>query len=157
MEISEKVLSLFQSYELEDRIVVFEKEASATVALAAKAIGCQEAEIAKTIALANGENTIMVVAAGDRKIDNKKFRDTFGIKAKMLPFQEVLPRTGYNVGGVCPFSAGETVSIYLDVSLKRFDYVYPACGTSNSAAKLSLDELAMLAKTNDWVDVCKTY
>lgn len=128
---------------------------SATVALAAEAIGTEECRIAKTLAfLVNGE-AVLVVAAGDTKADNRKFKDTFHTKATMLPYEQTEEMTGHAPGGVCPFGAKEGVKVYLDESLKRFDVVYPACGSSNSAVKLTIAELESLANPVSWVDVCK--
>jgi len=136
----EKVREYFRSKGIEDRIQEFETS-SATVALAAQALGCAENRIAKTLSFHVGEDIILVVAAGDAKIDNAKYKGFFGAKAKMLAFEEAEPLIGHAVGGVCPFAVNDGVKVYLDVSLKRFDTVFPACGSSNSAIELSLDEL----------------
>jgi prolyl-tRNA editing enzyme YbaK/EbsC (Cys-tRNA(Pro) deacylase) len=129
---------------------------SATVELAAAAIGTNPAHIAKTLSF-RGENdrAILVVAAGDAKIDNKKFRSTFQYKARMLSPDEVLKQTGHAVGGVCPFGLANELDVFLDVSMKRFASVFPACGTANSAIELTLDELFTYAGAKEWVDVCK--
>ncbi|MBE5868878.1 MAG: YbaK/EbsC family protein [Lachnospiraceae bacterium] len=150
----EKVREYFRSKGIEDRIQEFETS-SATVALAAQALGCAENRIAKTLSFHVGEDIILVVAAGDAKIDNAKYKGFFGAKAKMLAFEEAEPLIGHAVGGVCPFAVNDGVKVYLDVSLKRFDTVFPACGSSNSAIELSLDELEEYSGFESWVDVCK--
>jgi len=130
-------------------------DSSATVALAAKALGVEPARIAKSISLRSGEGALLVVTAGDAKIDNAKFKAEFGIKAKMLTAPEVLAYTGHAVGGVCPFGLPGDLPVYLDISLRRFATVFPACGSSNSAIELTCDELATYAGNRKWVDVCK--
>lgn len=141
-------------YGLEDRIVEFQ-ESSATVALAAQAVGCEEAMIAKTISFYVNDAAILIVAAGDTKIDNHKFKEFFGCKAKMIPGTEVEQAVGYAPGGVCPFGVKDGVTIYLDHSLKRFPVVYPAAGSGNSAVKLTLEELEQTSEMAGWIDVCK--
>ena len=137
-----------------DRIMVFETS-SATVDLAAAAVGCEPARIAKTLSFdVNGE-TVLIVCAGDCRIDNPKYKATFHTKAKMLAFEEAEPRIGHAVGGVCPFGINEGVKVYLDESLRRFETVYPAAGSSNSAVKLAIDELEKCASPCEWIDVCK--
>ena len=137
-----------------DRIMVFETS-SATVDLAAAAVGCEPARIAKTLSFdVNGE-TVLIVCAGDCRIDNPKYKATFHTKAKMLAFEEAEPRIGHAVGGVCPFGINEGVKVYLDESLRRFDIIYPAAGSSNSAVKLTIDELEKCASPCEWIDVCK--
>lgn len=127
---------------------------TATVELAARAIGVEEGQIAKTIALELKEETILIVCKGDAKIDNRKYKDEFAIKAKMLSFENVENVTGHPVGGVCPFGLKNPLKIYLDESLKQYDYVYPAAGATNSAVKIDLDLLQ--SSTNGvWIDVCK--
>lgn len=150
-EAAEKQL---KKYGLDDRIKLFDVS-SATVELAAKALGCEPERIAKSIALADGENALMIIAAGDAKIDNHKFKQTFSMKAKMLSFDDTERLTGHAVGGVCPFGVSENVRVYLDESLKRFDIVYPAAGTANSAVKLTVDELFKASEALSFVDVCK--
>ena len=150
----ERAKEHLEKFGLADRIKLFDVS-SATVALAAEALGCEPKRIAKSIALADGDNAIIVVAAGDAKIDNHKFKETFSMKAKMLSFDDTERLTGHAVGGVCPFGVPENVKIYLDDSLKRFDIVYPAAGTSNSAVKLTLDELYKASGAQKYVDVCK--
>ena len=143
-----------KKYGLEDKVMEF-SVSSATVSEAARAIGCKEEEIAKTLSFSVKDMPILIVAAGDARIDNRKFKDEFSEKAKMLPFDAVQELIGHAVGGVCPFGVNDGVSVYLDVSLKRFDTVYPACGSSNSAVKLTLDELQKASGYIKGVDVCK--
>lgn len=150
----EKVKKYFEEKGIADRIQEFEIS-SATVALAAKALHCEENRIAKTLSFHVGEKIVLIVAAGDAKIDNAKYKAKFGAKAKMLSFDEAEPLIGHAVGGVCPFAVNEGVETYLDISLKRFDTVFPACGSSNSAIELSLEELEKYSDFSDWVDVCK--
>ncbi len=138
----------------ESRIMVF-NVSSATVKEAAVAVGCLEAEIAKTLSFLIDEKPILIVAAGDSKIDNSKYKAQFHTKAKMIPFDDVERLIGHAVGGVCPFGINDGVSVYLDTSLKRFTHVYPACGSSNSAIKLDIAELETLSNYLEWVDVCK--
>ncbi len=129
---------------------------SATVELAAKAVGTIPARIAKTLSFVWGESALLIVAAGDAKVDNRRFKDTFGCKAKMLAPDAVEELTGHAVGGVCPFAlAREDILVCLDESLRRFETVFPACGSSNSAIELGCDDLFSLAKAEKWVDVCK--
>lgn len=148
----EKVKNYFADYGVEDKVVVLQ-ESSATVAEAAKAIGCIEAEIAKTLSFNVDNEAILIVLAGDTKIENNKYRECFNTKAKMLEHDEVEPLIGHPIGGVCPFAVKDNVKIYLDESLKRFEYVYPACGTSHSAIKLTIPELEKYSKYTSWVDV----
>lgn len=150
----EKVREYFKTKGIEDRIQEFEIS-SATVALAAKALHCEESRIAKTLSFHIGERVILIVAAGDARIDNAKYKARFGAKAKMLSFDEAEPLIGHAVGGVCPFVVNEGVEVYLDVSLKRFSTVFPACGSSNSAIELSLKELEEYSGFIEWIDVCK--
>lgn len=134
--------------------VIEMNNSTATVELAARAIGVEEGQIAKTIALELKEETILIVCKGDAKIDNRKYKDEFAIKAKMLPFENVERITGHPVGGVCPFGLKNPLKIYLDESLKQYSYVYPAAGATNSAVKIDLDLLQ--SSTNGvWIDVCK--
>ncbi len=151
----EKVKDYFNSFGIADRILEFDVS-SATVALAAEALGCEEARIAKTLSFAKEEGCILVVCAGDVKIDNPKFKSEFQMKAKMLPFDVVAQMCGHKVGGVCPFAVNEGVKIYLDESLKRFQTVFPAAGSSNSAIELTIEELEKYSRFEKWVDVCKT-
>lgn len=137
-----------------DRIKEF-SVSSATVALAAEAVGCDLSHIAKTMSFKVGDGAVLVVAAGDTKIDNQKFKAVFHTKAKMLAADEVGSLIGHEVGGVCPFGINGGVKVCLDESLKRFDFVYPACGSSNSAVKLTCEELESAADNAVWTDVCK--
>lgn len=150
----ERVREYFRTKGMEDRIREFETS-SATVALAAQALGCEECRIAKTLSFHVGEKVVLVVAAGDAKIDNAKYKAFFGTKAKMLAFDEAEPLIGHAVGGVCPFAVNEGVLVYLDESLKRFETVFPACGSSNSAIELTMEELELYSGFETWVDVCK--
>ncbi len=150
----EKVRKYFETIGIDKRIQEFEIS-SATVALAAKALQCEESRIAKTLSFHVGERVVLIVAAGDAKIDNPKYKAQFKTKAKMLSFDEAEPLIGHAVGGVCPFAVNEGVETYLDVSLKRFDTVFPACGSSNSAIELTLEELEKYSNFISWVDVCK--
>lgn len=150
----EKVKEYFKTKGIEERIQEFEIS-SATVTLAAKALHCEESRIAKTLSFHIGEKVVLIVAAGDTKIDNAKYKAEFGTKAKMLSFDEAEPLIGHAVGGICPFAVNEDVEVYLDISLKRFDTVFPACGSSNSAIELSLKELEEYSGFIKWIDVCK--
>ena len=150
----EKVRSFFHSNGMEERILEF-AESSATVELAAHAVGCEPARIAKTLSFDLAGEPILVVTAGDMRIAGAKFKAEFHGKPKMLPAAEVEDRTGHAVGGVCPFALKDGVTVYLDVSMKRFGTVFPACGSSNSAIELSPEELARLSGAAGWVDVCK--
>lgn len=151
----EKVRAYFKEKGIEGRIREF-AISSATVPLAAKALNCEESRIAKTLSFHVGEKVILVVTAGDAKINNAKYKAQFGTKAKMLSHDEAEPLLGHAVGGVCPFAVKEGVEVYLDVSMQRFSTVFPACGSSNSAIELSLKELEEYSGFVKWVDVCKT-
>lgn len=137
-----------------DRVQFFE-QSSATVELAAQALGCEPAHIAKSLTFMVNDKPIMILAAGDVKIDNPKYKARFGVKAKMLTAEQVSELIGHEVGGVCPFGVNDGVEVYLDESLKRFDCVYPACGSSNSAVKLTIGELEECSGFTEWVDVSK--
>ncbi|GFI50430.1 hypothetical protein IMSAGC020_01636 [Lachnospiraceae bacterium] len=150
----EKVREYFKTKGIDERIQEFEVS-SATVSLAAKALECEESRIAKTLSFHIGEKVVLIVTAGDAKIDNPKYKARFGTKAKMLSFDEAEPLIGHAVGGVCPFAVNEGVDTYLDISLKRFNTVFPACGSSNSAIELSLRELEEYSDFIEWIDVCK--
>ena len=150
----EKVRAYFKSKGMEDRIQELEVS-SATVALAAQALGCEENRIAKTLSFHVHEKVVLIVAAGDARIDNPKYKAFFGAKAKMLAFEEAEKLIGHAVGGVCPFAVNEGVEVYLDESLKRFATVFPACGSSNSAIELTLKELEEYSNFIGWIDVCK--
>lgn len=128
---------------------------SATVELAARALGCEEQRIAKTLSFEEEDGCILIVAAGDARVNNGKFKAYFGKKPKMLPLDQVEEKTGHGVGGVCPFAVKDGVKVYLDESLKRFTTVFPACGSSNSAIEVTLSELEQFSKALGWVDVCK--
>ena len=150
----EKVKGYFKQFEIEDRILEFEVS-SATVLEAAEAIGCEPEKIAKSITFKVGDDAILVVTAGDAKIDNPKYKAEFSTKAKMLTPDEVDSLIGHKIGGVCPFGINEGVKVYLDESLKRFETVYPAAGSSNSAIKLTISELEEYSNFLKWIDVCK--
>ncbi len=150
----ERAKEYLKKFDLDQKVLEFDVS-SATVAEAAKAIGCKEQEIAKTLSFTVEDKPILVVAAGDVKVDNAKYKEEFHTKAKMIPFDDVEVKIGHKVGGVCPFGVDEEVTIYLDKSLKRLETIYPACGSSNSAIKLSLEELEKVVKYEKWVDVCK--
>ncbi|MBQ8636506.1 MAG: YbaK/EbsC family protein [Clostridia bacterium] len=150
----EKVKAYFAEKGVDDRIQEFEVS-SATVELAAAALGCEGKRIAKTLSFHVEDKVILIVAAGDARIDNPKYKAQFGTKAKMLAFEEAEPLIGHAVGGVCPFAVNDGVEVYLDESLKRFETVFPACGSSNSAIELTIPELEELSGAIEWVDVCK--
>lgn len=150
----ERVKEYFKAYGMENRVQEF-NVSSATVELAAQALNCEPCRIAKTLSFLVNEKPVLVVTAGDRKIDNSKYKAQFGTKAKMLMPQEVEALIGYAVGGVCPFAVNPGVETYLDLSLKRFRTVFPACGSSNSAIELTIEELEKYSCFNSWVDVCK--
>lgn len=152
----EAVKEYLQPFGVADRVQEFDVS-SATVELAAQAVGVEPARIAKTISLKADEGCVLVVAAGDAKIDNSKFKAEFHMKAKMLSADEVLPLTGHPVGGVCPFGNPDTAKVYCDESLHRFSTVFPACGTANSAIELSCEELERCSHSLKWVDVCKNW
>lgn len=141
---------------MDSRIKEFDVS-SATVELAAQALGCEGKRIAKTLSFMLNSKAILIVAAGDAKVDNAKYKARFSAKAKMLTPDEAVELVGHAVGGVCPFAVNEDVAVYLDVSLKRFDIVYPAAGSSNSAVELSIPELESLCPDAEWVDVCKAW
>lgn len=152
----DRVKEFFAARGMDGRVLEFDIS-SATVELAARALGCEECRIAKTLSFHVGEGVVLVVAAGDAKIDNAKFKAQFGTKAKMLTREEAEPLIGHAVGGVCPFAVNDGVKTYLDVSLRRFETVFPACGSSNSAIELTLPELEIHSGMCGWVDVCKGY
>lgn len=151
---AEKAMAQLEKYGLGGRVKTF-SQSSATVELAAKALGCEPARIAKSITFLVNDKAVMVVAAGDVKIDNAKFKAKFGVKAKMLTPEQAVDMVGHAVGGVCPFGVNEGVEVYLDESLKRFEIIYPACGTANTAVELSVPELEKCSEYREWVDVCK--
>lgn len=151
----ERVRAYFSNFDgVAERIQEFQVS-SATVELAAQALGTEGKRIAKTLSFMVEEKPILIVAAGDTKIDNPKFKAQYHTKAKMLDFDAVEPLIGHAVGGVCPFGINEGVDVYLDESLKRFETVFPACGSTNSAIELSIPELERLSNHKAWVDVCK--
>ena len=150
----ERVKAYFEKYGVADRIQEF-PVSSATVELAAVALGCEGRRIAKTLSFLVDGGPVLVVAAGDARIDNGKFKAFFHTKARMLSPEEAASLVGHAVGGVCPFGVNEGVKTYLDVSLGRFETVFPACGSSNSAIELTLPELEQLSASLGWIDVCK--
>lgn len=149
-----RVREYFRQYGIEDRIMEFDTS-SATVELAAEAVGCEPARIAKTLSFQVGDTPVLIVAAGDAKIDNPKYKAQFHTKAKMLTREEVEEKIGHAVGGVCPFAVKEGVEIYLDESLRRFETVYPAAGSSNSAIQMTMEDLEKYSGSRMWIDVCK--
>lgn len=151
----EKAKKHLEKYNLEDRIIEF-PVSTATVREAAEALGCTDGEIAKSLAFVVNDKYILIIAAGDQKIDNPKFKAEFNTKAKMIPFDNVGDLIGHRAGGVCPFGVNDDVLIYLDDSLKKYEIVYPACGSHNSAVKLKLEELEKASNYIKWVDVCKS-
>lgn len=150
----EAVKKYFSGFGIEDRVLEFE-QSSATVELAAIAVGCEADRIAKSISLLLDGKPIIIVVSGESKIDNKKYKECFHAKAKMIPFDEVEQYVGHAPGGVCPFAVKPDVTVYLDESLKKFETVYPAAGSSNSAIELNMEELEKYAASSGWVDVCK--
>ena len=151
----EKVKAYLEQFGRAKDVLEFETS-SATVELAAEAAHVIPARITKTLAFQSGDSCILIATAGDAKIDNKKFKAEFSMKAKMLSPEETLSLTGHAIGGVCPFAVPETVKTYVDVSLKRFETVFPAAGSSNSAIELTCDELFQYGRCEKWIDVCKT-
>lgn len=143
-----------EKYGFDDKVIEFDVS-SATVELAADAVGCEPCMICKSLTFNVGGEAVMILAAGDAKIDNGKYKAFFATKAKMLTPDEVESMIGHRIGGVCPFGINEGVKVYLDVSMKRFDYIYPAAGSSNSAIKLSMEELEKVSEFDAWIDVCK--
>ncbi|MCI7812510.1 MAG: YbaK/EbsC family protein [Lachnospiraceae bacterium] len=150
----EKVREYLKSYGVAEKVREFD-ESSATVELAAHAVGVIPARIAKTLSFKKEDHCILVVTAGDQKIDNPKFKKTFGMKAKMLTADEVISMTGHAIGGVCPFAVPDEVEVYLDESMRRFETIFPAAGSSSSAVELTCEELEECSKARAWVDVCK--
>lgn len=138
-----------------EKDIVEIKTSSATVELAAQALGVADARIAKTLSFKNDDGAMLIVASGDAKIDNSKFKTEFGFKARMLSTDEVLEYVGHAVGGVCPFGIKKNVPVYLDISLKRFETIFPACGSSNSLIELTCQELEEYSMNKKWIDVCK--
>ena len=152
----EKVKEYFSKYGITDRIQEFDVS-SATVELASQALGCEPCRIAKTLSFMVDGRAVLIVTAGDAKIDNSKYKAQFAAKARMLTPDEAEAMIGHAVGGVCPFGINEGVTVYLDESLKRFKTVFPACGSSNSAIELSIDELEKYSGFVSWIDVCKNW
>ncbi|MBQ1511730.1 MAG: YbaK/EbsC family protein [Selenomonadaceae bacterium] len=150
----ENVKAYFRAHGMEGRILEFE-ESSATVDLAAQAVGCEPARIAKTLSFSVEGRPVLVVTAGDMRIAGPKFKAVFHEKPRMLAADEVEEKIGHGVGGVCPFAVKEGVKVYLDVSMKRFATIFPACGSGNSAIELSPEELEKYSGALEWVDVCK--
>ena len=149
-----QVKKWLEQWNAADRVLELDLS-SATVELAARALGCEEQRIAKTLSFEAEDGCILIVAAGDAKVNNGKFKARFGKKPRMLPPDQVEEKTGHGVGGVCPFGVKEGVQVYLDESLKRFETVFPACGSSNSAIEVTLPELEQFSKALGWVDVCR--
>ena len=152
----ENVKKYFEEIEMDSKIIEL-KNSSATVEQAANALGCKPEHIAKTMSFKTKEGPILIVCAGDAKIDNKKYKSVFGQKAKMIPANEVEELIGHLPGGVCPFAIKENVKVYLDISLKRFEKVYPAAGNGHSAIELTIKELETISKADSWVDVCNNW
>lgn len=152
----ERVREYFKQFNMEDKIMEFEVS-SATVELAALAVGCEPQRIAKTLSFKVNDECVLIVTAGDAKIDNSKYKGFFHTKAKMLTAEEVETLVGHAVGGVCPFGIEPSVKVYLDVSMKRFETVFPACGSSNSAIELNMEELEKYSNSLEWIDVCKNW
>lgn len=150
----QRVKEYFKQFNMEDKVMEF-PVSSATVELAAKALNTEGCRIAKTLSFSVNDSPILIVTAGDAKIDNKKYKAFFGAKAKMLSFDEVEEKIGHAVGGVCPFAINEGVTVYLDECIKRFETVFPACGSSNSAIELTPEELEKYSNFKQWIDVCK--
>jgi len=152
----EKVTEYFKQFNMQNRIQTFDVS-SATVELAAKALNCEGKRIAKSLSFITKEKPIIIVTAGDARIDNAKYKAYFEVKAKMLTPNEVVEKIGHAVGGVCPFGINDDVEVYLDTSLKRFNTVFPACGSSNSAIELTIEELEKYSGFIEWIDVCKDW
>jgi prolyl-tRNA editing enzyme YbaK/EbsC (Cys-tRNA(Pro) deacylase) len=152
----EKVKKYFEQFDMKDKVLEFDTS-SATVELAAMAVGCEPKRIAKTLSFLIEDNCILIVTAGDAKVDNKKYKQQFSKKAKMVPFEDVERITGHGIGGVCPFAINEGVEVFLDESLKRFSTVFPACGSANSAIELSIPEMEKYTNYKEWIDVCKDW
>ena len=152
----EKVRSYFAAFGMENRILEF-PVSSATVELAAKALHCEGCRIVKTLSFNVNGKPILICAAGDAKVDNAKYKARFGVKAKMLSHEEAAEMIGHAVGGVCPFAVNEGVEVYLDESMKRFETVFPAAGSSNSAIELTIAEMETYSGYTAWVDVCKAW
>ena len=152
----ERGRAYFAQFGMEDQVIEF-NVSSATVELAAAALNCEPQRIAKTLSFLVDGQAILIVAAGDARIDNPKYKTQFGVKAKMIAAEDVEPLIGHGIGGVCPFGINEGVMVYLDESLKRFITVYPACGSENSAIELTIPQLEQYSGYTAWVDVCKDW
>jgi len=150
----EKAKNHLSRFGLADRIIVTE-HSSATVAEAAQAIGCEEAMIAKTLSFLQDGRPVLILADGLARIDNRKYKDRFACKARMIPAEQVGPLVGHEIGGVCPFGVNEDVCVYLDESLRKHEIVYPAVGTDHSGVRLTIPELEQCSGAAGWVDVCK--
>lgn len=150
----EKVREYLRQYGKDGDVIEF-TESSATVREAAADLGTEEGRIAKSMSFIIGGNPVIIVLAGDGRIDNRKFKDTFHEKARMIPPEDVEAMTGHPVGGVCPFAINDGVKVYIDVSIKRFDTVFPAAGTPSSAIELAPEELFMISRSAGWVDIAK--
>ena len=153
---TEQVVEYFKKWDMDDRIIEFD-DSCATVELAAKAIGCAEERIAKTLSFNIDNKTILIVVAGDARVDNKKYKTAFNAKSKMLLPEKTLEFIGHSIGGVCPFGIKDGVTVYLDESLKRFKTGYSACGSSNSVIELTIEELEDHSNYSTWVNVCKDW
>ena len=151
-----KVREYFRGFQMEDRILEF-PVSSATVQLAAEALHCEPERIAKTLSFLQPSSPVLIVAAGDARIDNAKYKSLFQTKAKMIPADEVESLIGHAIGGVCPFAVNPGIPVYLDVSLKRFQTVFPACGSPNSAIELSIGELELYSRCSGWIDVSRDW
>lgn len=150
----EKVKKYFKQYNIDQRIIEL-STSSATVKEAAESLNTEECRIAKTLSFLVEAKPILIVTSGDSKIDNQKYKSIFHTKAKMIPAEDVNDLIGHNIGGVCPFAINANVTVYLDESLKRFETVFPACGSSNSAIELTINELEKYSNYDSWIDVCK--
>jgi len=150
----ERVKEYFAGFGMADRVMEFEVS-SATVELAAQAVGCEPGRIAKSLSFMVDDAPILIIAAGDMKIDNPKYKAQFHTKAKMLTAEQAVELIGHAVGGVCPFAVNDGVTVYLDESLKKYETVFPACGSSNSAIELNIEEMEKYSNSVAWVDVCK--
>jgi prolyl-tRNA editing enzyme YbaK/EbsC (Cys-tRNA(Pro) deacylase) len=152
----EKVREYLKQWGREGDIIEI-SESTATVDAASQALDVIPARIAKSLSLRTRDAVIVVLTAGDVKLDNRKFKDHFGVKARMLSPEETLAETGHEVGGVCPFALPDSVAVYLDISLKRFSTVFPACGSSHSAIELTLEDLELYSHSRSWLDICKSH
>ena len=150
----DQVKAYFKTFGMEGRILEFDVS-SATVELAAQALNCEPCRIAKSMSFQSKEGPVLIITAGDTKIDNAKFKHFFSVKPKMLPFEDVEPLIGHAVGGVCPFGVNPGVRVYLDISMKRFETVFPAAGEENNAIELTPEELEKYTENEGWVDLCK--